>query len=76
MTLNIITFGPLTDIIPSAALDLQANKVQELMDELIALYPSLKTYPFQVAVNQQLAAVGTLLKEGDEIALLPPFSGG
>jgi len=29
-----------------------------------------------VAVNQQLVAAGTRLREGDEVALLPPVSGG
>jgi len=29
-----------------------------------------------VAVNQQYARVGDVLKDGDEVALLPPVSGG
>ena len=29
-----------------------------------------------VAVNQEYAKVGDVLKEGDEVALLPPVSGG
>ncbi len=29
-----------------------------------------------VAVNREYSAVGTLLRDGDEVALLPPVSGG
>ncbi len=29
-----------------------------------------------VAVNREYAGVGTVLREGDEVALLPPVSGG
>jgi molybdopterin converting factor small subunit len=29
-----------------------------------------------VAVNQEYARVGDVLKDGDEVALLPPVSGG
>ncbi len=29
-----------------------------------------------VAVNREYAGVGTVLKDGDEVALLPPVSGG
>lgn len=30
----------------------------------------------RVAVNEELAPLSTLLKDGDELALLPPVSGG
>lgn len=29
-----------------------------------------------ISVNQEFAASGTIIKDGDEVALLPPFSGG
>jgi molybdopterin converting factor small subunit len=40
-------------------------KGQELLWESIA-----------VAVNQEYARAGDVLKDGDEVALLPPVSGG
>jgi molybdopterin converting factor small subunit len=30
----------------------------------------------RLAVNEEMAGPGTLLKDGDELALLPPVSGG
>ena len=38
-------------------------------------YDNINDLSFQVAVNQSIANEGTL-KDGDEIALLPPFAGG
>ncbi len=29
-----------------------------------------------ISVNQEMAAVDTLIHDGDEVAFLPPFSGG
>ncbi len=29
-----------------------------------------------ISVNQEIAASDTVIKDGDEVALLPPFSGG
>lgn len=38
-------------------------------------YPSLNELTFQLAVNQSLES-GDQLKDGDEVAFLPPFAGG
>jgi sulfur-carrier protein len=32
--------------------------------------------PFKVAVNQELAGVETPLRDGDEVAVFPPVTGG
>ena len=31
---------------------------------------------WRVAVNQEMAAAGTVLKSGDEVAIFPPVTGG
>lgn len=50
--------------------------LKELMEYLYKLYPDLKGKQFQVAINQQIVKESHPLKEGDEIALMPPFAGG
>jgi molybdopterin converting factor subunit 1 len=52
--------------------------VHALKEHLIALYPDLTTYirPCIVASNQSYAEPDQLLQESDEIALIPPVSGG
>jgi molybdopterin converting factor small subunit len=39
-------------------------------------FPELAGQKFTVAINKKIISGNTELHEGDEIALLPPFSGG
>ncbi len=52
--------------------------VKELLQRLFADYPTLKKYSNEilVSVNRNYASENTELKEGDEVAVLPPISGG
>jgi molybdopterin converting factor subunit 1 len=45
-----------------------------LLDDFPALQGMIKT--LSIAVNTEYAADGTVLQAGDEIALIPPVSGG
>lgn len=48
----------------------------ELLKALNREYPVLEDLKFSLAVDKQLVQQKTLLKGNEEIALLPPFSGG
>ena len=48
----------------------------ELLKALNKKYPFLKDLEFSLAVDKQLVQENTFLKGNEEIALLPPFSGG
>lgn len=50
-----------------------AATVADLLD---TLEPSLLERTFSVAVNEEYVQQDTVLQQGDEIALLPPVSGG
>jgi molybdopterin converting factor subunit 1 len=52
--------------------------VVELRAYLAAAYPALAALlpNSGIAVNQELAEPGTLVRPGDEVALIPPVSGG
>lgn len=79
MTVKILYFAQLADL---------AGKTEESLEisdaSAATLYESLKKkYSFphefkqlQVAINHQLSAHGTELKDGDSIAFLPPMTGG
>lgn len=54
----------------------EETSISGLLDELFKQYPTLVEQSFKVAVNRQLAPLERNLVVGDEIALLPPFSGG
>lgn len=49
--------------------------VESLKDHCFSKYSLTDTQSVQVAVNQNLGATGEL-QDGDEVAFLPPFSGG
>ncbi len=75
--MKIEIFGKLTDIISptfSPEFPVSNKGLQEL---LIINYPDLKGLDFKVAVNHQIINdENYILKEEDQVALLPPFSGG
>jgi len=75
--MKILVFGMLVEDIggEQIEIDLQPD-LNALKNELFLKYPSLKTRQFMIAVNKQNAAENVVLKESDEIALIPPFAGG
>ena len=58
---NPITLDQLNDIISKTA-----PKMGEMIREKKVL----------ISVNQEMASVDTIIHDGDEVAFLPPFSGG
>jgi molybdopterin synthase sulfur carrier subunit len=39
-------------------------------------YPEMLHYVYRISVNNEITDEDMLLKDGDEIAFLPPFAGG
>lgn len=79
MVIRIRTFAGLRDRLPASdwLQELAAGStVADLLNQLSGTSPFLATYPVAVAVNHRLAADSTGLMDGDEVALLPPVSGG
>lgn len=52
----------------------------QLKDILKKEFPALAEFidrkSIMISVNQEFADKNTIIKDGDEVALLPPFSGG
>ena len=79
MKVNILAFGIAKDIFGAAAItvELPAASVTALKHVLENQYPRLKQLAsYLIAVNNEYAADGLLLNERDEIAIIPPVSGG
>lgn len=75
--IRVKTFGKITEIINKDVLDLNVEGTHENFIKLLCDdYPELKNFTFSVAINQIIPVGPVNLKEGDELALLPPFSGG
>jgi len=47
-----------------------------LLREFTKEYPDMAALKFSVAINKKISPENKSLEAGDEIALLPPFSGG
>src|SRR2546421_11202461 len=81
MQVKVLFFGMLRELAGEGSELLQLHEGSTLAD-LISHYeqriPRLKDFVSSIAmaVNQQYAGSDCTLKEGDEIALLPPVSGG
>lgn len=48
----------------------------ELKEQLFQQYPELREINFSIAVNRKVVQGDASLQGNEEIALLPPFSGG
>ena len=47
-----------------------------IVDKMPGLKDVLETRRVFISINQEMAQKNDIVKDGDEIALLPPFSGG
>lgn len=79
MILKIKTFGISRDILGGREVELDVNgtSVGDLRKTLSMRYPQLdKLNSLFIAVNQEYAPDEKILTVADEIALIPPVSGG
>ncbi|GAB3352853.1 hypothetical protein GCM10027566_12600 [Arachidicoccus ginsenosidivorans] len=80
MEVSILAFGIAKDIVKASKIKIELEPgadTRVLRKTLETSYPALaglKSY--MIAVNQQYANEDTLLKAQDEIAIIPPVSGG
>jgi len=82
-TMRIVTrfFANTRDIVGSHEVRLRVadgTTLSGLLELLFAKHPRLR--PFEeamlVAVNEEFAEPATVLRDGDEVAIMPPVSGG
>ena len=80
--MNILFFGITRDIVNEGSIDVESSQssienVGELRTYLINRYPALeKLSSLAIAVNSNYVGDDFLLSKNDEIALIPPVSGG
>jgi molybdopterin converting factor subunit 1 len=81
MRVTVRLFARLRDIVGANELtrDTPATaSVKTVWDQLVAEFPELGAYTASIssAVNAEYARMDVRLSEGDEVAFLPPVSGG
>lgn len=80
--MKVLLFGIAKDIIGTSEFEVPSEPkypatVLELKDVLVRLFPDFgKLSSFAVAVNSEYASEDVSLKTSDEIAIIPPVSGG
>jgi len=72
--IKVLFFGAVADKLGKRSVDAQADLS---LAELIAQLQCEDMQPLLVAVNQeQIHDMDYIVQDGDEVALMPPFSGG
>ena len=72
--IKILFFGMVADKVGQQSTTLQGDMI---LADVIAAVGCADVKPLLVAVNQeQVTDMSMMIKDGDEVALMPPFSGG
>ena len=80
MEIEIKAFGIARDILGNATFNLkiaEETSVESLMERLKKDYPAFKELTsLAIAINTTYATPGQLIKQGDEVVIIPPVAGG
>ena len=81
MRVTVRLFARLRDLVGSGEIEWrvsEGSRVRDVWRDLAARFPAIAPYGGSVscAVNADYAKMDTVVSEGDEVAFLPPVSGG
>lgn len=81
MRLRVLLFSTYREIVGAEEISWTADSgttVRSFQDAFLQAHPKLDAHrgSMMIAVNYSIAEPSTLLHDGDEVALLPPVSGG
>lgn len=75
--MEVFLYGELAELAGHGKLTVvPQNDTEALLSALKIKLPGLEKYTFLLSVNQEVVSENKALAADDEIALLPPFSGG
>lgn len=75
--MNVLFFASIAEYTGTERITLEpVRNTVELKSALQKIYPRLDEFSYAIAVNHVVTHNNTDLVETDEIAILPPFSGG
>ena len=79
MKVKVRFFAACREIVGKSEMELELQErepISSLIEKLQSDYPYLLTLPINVAVNAEYVERNYRLQDGDEVALIPPISGG
>jgi len=78
--MRILAFGIVKEIFSDSMIDIDLNNestVEALKEHLEKQYPKLNELgSYMIAVNNEYASAGDIIHTNDEVAIIPPVSGG
>ncbi|RZJ69020.1 MAG: MoaD/ThiS family protein [Flavobacterium sp.] len=75
MAVKIIAFGQIAEI-TGKKFETSSPDTEMLKSWLFQKFPALETKKFLIAVNKRIITDTINLEDNDEVALMPPYSGG
>ena len=76
MQIRLLLFGPLAEAAGFSSVQIDSPDGMTVGEVLSSVEGLPRDAAFAVAVNTAYAGEDTLLRDGDELALIPPVSGG
>jgi molybdopterin synthase sulfur carrier subunit len=77
MAIKILLFGQLKQLTGSSELELQdITDTDQLIKEMKSRFPEIRDLNYMIAVDKTIIHGNTSIHENQELALLPPYSGG
>jgi sulfur-carrier protein len=77
MEVEVLFFGVLAEVTGTFFKHYQnVRSISDLKLRVLDDFPEIVHYNFRISHNSEITDEDVLLKTGDEIAYLPPFSGG
>jgi molybdopterin converting factor small subunit len=79
MKVNVLFFGATADLVGARKIEAPVSETTlaaDVIEQLHAQYPNLKDHALLFAVNEEYVSGDTRLKNGDELAIFTPVSGG
>lgn len=77
MVVKVLFFGVLADVTGTGFKSYyDVKSVGELRLKIQDDYPEIVHYNYRISLNNEIINDEPVLKDGDEIAFMPPFAGG
>jgi len=77
MEVKVLFFGVLTEVTGTGIKHyLDVKSIEDLKLRIQDDFPEIANYNFRISLNNEIINNDRELKNGDEIAMMPPFAGG
>lgn len=77
MKVQVLFFASVKEFVRADSIELSnCSSLSEVKSKLTDVFPGIEQLSFAFAVNNSIQHADKPLKNGDVVALLPPFSGG